>query len=133
MVLSYQRQVFDYRVTGNHGALCTQAKQQEPLERRQLAGIWSTLAPMPTARSEVAAAELNGKIYVFGGFGAGANMNEEYDPQANSWRHRAPIPQSAVLMAGSGRLTQFGLTTRRPIPGIRRLTCRLPGGHLAQQ
>ena len=105
LVLSYQEQVFDYRVTDNHAALCTQAQQQEPLERRPLAGIWSTLAPMPTPRSEVAAAELNGKLYVFGGFGAGANKNEEYDPDANSWRQRRPIPQgvdhaTAVSLAG---------------------------------
>ena len=56
LVLSHQGQAFDYRVTDNSGALCTQAQQQEPLERRPLAGIWSTLAPMPTPRSEVVAA-----------------------------------------------------------------------------
>jgi len=105
LVLSYQEKVFDYRVTGNDGALCTQAQQQEPLERRPLAGIWSTLAPMPTPRSEVAATELNGKIYVFGGFGAGATKNEQYDPEANTWRQRAPVPQrvdhaAAVSLAG---------------------------------
>lgn len=93
LVLSYQEQVFDYRVTDDHGALCTQARQRVPLERRPLAGIWSTLAPMPTPRSEVAAAKLNGKIYVFGGFGAGATKNEVYDPEANTWRQRTPIPQ----------------------------------------
>ena len=31
-------------------------------------GGWRTLAPMPTPRSEVAAAELNGEIYIAGGF-----------------------------------------------------------------
>ena len=105
LVLSYQEKVFDYRVTGNDGALCTQVQQQEPLERRPLAGIWSTLAPVPTPRSEVAATELNGKIYVFGGFGAGATKNEQYDPEANTWRQRTPVPQrvdhaAAVSLAG---------------------------------
>ena len=93
LVLLHQGQEFAYRVTDNHGALCTQPQQQEPLERRPLAGIWSSLAPMPTPRSEVAAAKLNEKIYVFGGFGAGATKNEEYDPQSNTWRNLAPIPQ----------------------------------------
>ena len=94
LVLSQREQEFDYRVTDDNGAqLCTQARQKEPLERRPLVGIWSALAPMPTPRSEVAAAELNGKIYVFGGFGAEATKNEEYDPQSNTWRRRAPIPQ----------------------------------------
>ena len=35
---------------------------------------------------------VNGKIYVFGGFGAGATANEEYDPSADSWSTRSPMP-----------------------------------------
>ncbi len=111
LLLSYQGQEFDYRVTDNHGALCTQSQQQEPLERRPLAGIWSTLAPMPTPRSEVAAAELDGKIYVFGGFGAGATKNEEYDLRANTWRERAPVPQGvdhAAAVALEGQIYLIG-------------------------
>ena len=111
LVVSHQEQEFDYRVTDNNGALCTQARQQEPLERRPLGGIWSALAPMPTPRSEVAAAELNGKIYVFGGFGAGATKNEEYDPQSNTWRRRAPIPQGvdhAAAVALGGKIYLIG-------------------------
>ncbi len=34
-----------------------------------------------------------GKIYVMGGFGAGATANEEYDPATNTWQKRAPIPR----------------------------------------
>ncbi len=111
LFLSYQGQELDYRVTDNIGALCTQAQHQEPLERRPLAGIWSTLAPMPTPRSEVAATELDGKIYVFGGFGTGATKNEEYDPQANTWRQRAPIPQGvdhAAAVAIGGEIYLIG-------------------------
>ena len=111
LVLFHQGQEFDYRVTDNSGELCTQAQQQEPLERRPLAGIWSTLAPMPTPRSEVAAAKLNGNIYVFGGFGTGATKNEEYDPQSNTWRQRAPIPQGvdhAAAVALGGKIYLIG-------------------------
>ena len=113
LVLSQREQEFDYRVTDNNGelSLCTQDRQQEPSERRPLAGIWSALAPMPTPRSEVAAAELNGKIYVFGGFGAGATKNEEYDPQSNTWRRRAPIPQGvdhAAAVALGGKIYLIG-------------------------
>ncbi len=32
-------------------------------------GQWVPLAPMPTARQEVAVAELNGRVFVIGGFG----------------------------------------------------------------
>src|SRR2546422_6075556 len=35
-------------------------------------GKWTSLAPMPTARQEVAVAELNGRVFVIGGFGPGA-------------------------------------------------------------
>ena len=59
--------------------------QTQTLEEQPLQGLWTTLAPMPTERSEVAAVDLDGKIYVFGGFGAGATANEEYDPSTNTW------------------------------------------------
>ena len=77
VVFRYEGQEFDYHIAGIHGLLCAQEQTQEPLDRQSLAGIWSRLAGLPTPRSEVAAAELNGKIYVFGGFGAGATANEE--------------------------------------------------------
>ena len=35
----------------------------------QVSGRWSTGAPMPSVRSEVAVAEVGGKVYVVGGFG----------------------------------------------------------------
>ncbi len=92
LVLSYQGLEFDYRVTDIHSLLCTQDQQQEPLSQRPLAGVWSRLASLPTPRSEVAAAELNGIVYVFGGFGPGATTNEEYDPTTDAWRQRSPIP-----------------------------------------
>ena len=111
LVLSYRGQEFDYRVTDTHSLLCTQAQQQEPLERQPLTGIWSRLAPLPTPRSEVASAELNGKIYVFGGFGPGATSNEEYDPTADTWRKRAPIPRGvdhAAAVSTGGTIYLIG-------------------------
>jgi hypothetical protein len=59
---------------------------------------WSTGAPMPTARSGVAAAVLDNKIYVIGGEGwvdeSGGvfRTNEAYDPKSNSWIEMAPMP-----------------------------------------
>lgn len=44
-------------------------------------GTWISRAPMPTSRTEVAAAELGGRIYVIGGFGQGGDLVEEYDPR----------------------------------------------------
>ena len=50
-------------------------------------GRWTELAPMPTARQEVAVAALGAQVWVIGGFGAGAEpvaTVERYDPASNS-------------------------------------------------
>ena len=57
----------------------------------QAQGRWTQAAPMPEERSEVAAASLNGKIYVAGGFGV-TQILWEYDIGANRWHKRAPLP-----------------------------------------
>lgn len=66
------------------------------------AGSWLTLAPAPSKRTEVAAATVGGKIYVAGGFSqpglsnlrtlAVSNTVEEYDPAADAWTTRMPLP-----------------------------------------
>lgn len=48
----------------------------------QGSGRWSAGAPMPSSRTEVAVAEVNGRIYVVGGFG-GERELEIYDPTAD--------------------------------------------------
>jgi N-acetylneuraminic acid mutarotase len=60
-------------------------------------GTWSTGAPMPTARSGIGAAALDGKIYVIGGegwdkYGGVFRANEAYDPQTNSWEEAPAMP-----------------------------------------
>jgi hypothetical protein len=63
-------------------------------ELRPGQGRWLTKAAIPTARSEVAVAEVNGKIYVLGGFAPqGQSVNEEYDPATDRWRSRAALPR----------------------------------------
>src|SRR5919109_1712571 len=57
-------------------------------------GKWQTRAPMPSSRTEVAAVELAGKIYVLGGYEKGGDLVEEYDPVKNSWRRRASLPRA---------------------------------------
>ena len=71
-------------------------------------GTWRTLAPMPTPRSEVAVAALDGRIYVVGGFEADGSPSarvEVYDPATNAWSEAAPLPEprhhtAAVAMGG---------------------------------
>jgi len=64
---------------------------------------WSTSAPMPTARSGIGAAVIDGKIYVIGGEGwvdesSGAmhtgvvHTNEAYDPKSDRWLEETPMP-----------------------------------------
>jgi N-acetylneuraminic acid mutarotase len=59
-------------------------------------GAWATKSPAPTKRTEVAAASLNGKIYVVGGFTKSiaftSALLEEYNPATDTWRERAPMP-----------------------------------------
>ena len=78
------------------------------------AGEWQTLAPMPSARQELATAVLNGKIYVIAGFdsgGASTSTVEAYNPASNSWASVQPIPiannhNNAAVAAG--KLYTFG-------------------------
>ncbi len=58
---------------------------------------WTTLAKMPTARSEMGAVYLDGRIYVPGGFGNNFQREAElvfevYDIATDSWERLANIP-----------------------------------------
>src|SRR5258705_1262515 len=59
----------------------------------QVTGSWTTGAPMPSARTEVAVAEVDGKIYVVGAFG-GERELEIYDSDVDRWSRGAPIPRA---------------------------------------
>jgi len=75
----------------------SESAQSEPNK-----GSWHTAASMPTKRTEVAAATLDGKIYVVGGFEKprlGNVMNfaitpsvEVYDSETDTWTSKAPLP-----------------------------------------
>jgi N-acetylneuraminic acid mutarotase len=66
---------------------------------------WRTLAPMPTPRSEVAAAAVGGKIYVAGGFladGSATTVVEVYDPATDKWDSIEPLPETRHHTAAVG-------------------------------
>src|SRR5262245_28745084 len=67
----------------------------------QATGRWTVAAPMPSARTEVAVAEVGGKIYVVGGFG-GERELEIYDPQTERWSRGAPITRALHHAAAVG-------------------------------
>jgi subtilisin family serine protease/N-acetylneuraminic acid mutarotase len=81
---------------------------------------WISRAPMPMPRSgHGAAMGANGKLYVIGGYrapaggsGAVVGLVEEYDPGANTWQVRTPMPTSrvypAVVATADGKILVIG-------------------------
>ena len=65
-------------------------------------GKWTKGAPMPSERSEVAVAALDGKVYVIGGFG-GQRELEIYDPASDHWDRGAPFPHAVHHPGAAGR------------------------------
>jgi len=66
-------------------------------------GTWTTAAPAPTQRTEMAAAAIDGKVYVVGGFNK-PNLNNAlkfaisdevtvYDTAADSWSLTTSLPE----------------------------------------
>jgi N-acetylneuraminic acid mutarotase len=87
---------------------------------------WAKKKNMPLPSHHVALAELNGKIYVMGGFvlpssGAPAwtpiDNAWEYDPAADSWKALAPLPTkrgSPVAAAVDGKIYVIGGAATHP-------------------
>ena len=78
--------------------------------------IWKTKSPMPTARDDLAAAVVDGKIYAMGGYtppnlppgtftlrGSKEPLGtvEEYDPSTDSWRTVADMPTARCDLAAA--------------------------------
>src|ERR1700688_4006842 len=76
-------------------------------------GTWTTKAPMPAIRGEVASVVFENKLYAIGGNVAGNAVprNEEYDPATDRWRSRAPMPVARDhlgLALVNGKIYTFG-------------------------
>ena len=115
VVLFHGGKQYDYRVAGSIVVLCALQEFKVAGEVDLPEGFWSRLAALPTARSEVAAAVVDGlvccKVYVFGGFGNGATANEEYDVATDTWTKREPIPtrvDHAAAVSFEGKVYLIG-------------------------
>lgn len=55
---------------------------------------WATKAPIPTARTSLRAAGINGLLYVVGGHNGVRDVPtfDRYDPGANVWASLPPLP-----------------------------------------
>lgn len=78
-----------------------------------VAGAWTEGAPMPTARSEMPAAALDGIIYVPGGLGTMRTLGtfEAFDPGTGSWRALPELPEPvhhSGVAAADGRVFVSG-------------------------
>jgi DNA-binding CsgD family transcriptional regulator/N-acetylneuraminic acid mutarotase len=77
-------------------------------------GEWTTLAPKPTAVSEIQAAVLGGLVYVPGGrlaSGAASSRLEIYNPRLDAWETGPDLPSALsayALTAHEGKLYLFG-------------------------
>ena len=84
----------------------------------ELGGTWAAGPPLPTPRGEVAAAVLDGRLYVAGGFGdprgSHSRAFEAFDPATSSWKELALLPEGrdhAALTALDSRLYLTGGNT----------------------
>ena len=102
---------------------CTTSKETTP-EDSTLGGTWTTRAPLLEANSEMAVAELAGRIYVFGGYPSSrqtVNTVQIYDSGSDSWSYGEPLRVGAgvhgvvVEQQGAVRVQSVGsvLTVRR--------------------
>lgn len=76
-------------------------------------GTWEILPPTPTARTEVAVVNHQGKIYLIGGFTPKgiSDQVEVYDPKAKSWSTVAPLPyprHHTTAVSTNGRIYVIG-------------------------
>jgi N-acetylneuraminic acid mutarotase len=77
-------------------------------------GTWSTHAPLPTPRQEVAVATVEDRIVVAGGFGPHAEpvaTVDAYRPTTNTWETLTPLPapvHHAAAVSVNGRLFVIG-------------------------
>jgi len=83
---------------GLAGVACSPADAPEPSPSAPpvgTGGSWAQAAPLREARQEVGVAELQGRIYVVGGYRADqstASTVEVYDPATDTWSFAAPMP-----------------------------------------
>ena len=86
----------------------------EPSPTSVQAGQWQELSPLPSARSEVVAVALEGKVFVIGGLTPDPGVTsrvEVYDPAEDSWSEVAELPvplHHAAAAVVAGRLYVVG-------------------------
>jgi N-acetylneuraminic acid mutarotase len=95
-----------------HACFCSSPSWDAPRLRVSLRGPWTRAAPIPTARSELAATALEGRIYVAGGiaqWGTTAAF-EAYDPTKDRWEALPPLPEAVHHLAAAATNERIYIT-----------------------
>jgi hypothetical protein len=78
----------------NSGGIYSMNEMYDPLTN-----TWTTMTPDPQNRLACGIGVANGKIYLIGGWirpgappGEPTSLNEEYDPETDTWTTKAPMP-----------------------------------------
>ena len=80
---------------------------------------WEQRAPMPTARSGIAAAVLEGRIFVFGGEAPTGTFNQvdAYDPRSNGWSSHARMSTARHGLGAAAVAGRIYVVSGGPTPG----------------
>jgi N-acetylneuraminic acid mutarotase len=99
--------------------------EYEPCLDDPSACIWSKCSSLLEGRAGSCAAELDGKIYLLGGFGSGAldntDLNTVFDPVTKTWETRKSMDTSRALLAAAavdGRIYAIGGGYPQPIAKV---------------
>jgi N-acetylneuraminic acid mutarotase len=80
---------------------------------------WRRIADLPTARSGITAAEIGGRIYVFGGEGGDGTFpqNEAYEPAHQTWQAMALMPTARHGLGSAVMDGRIYVISGGPTPG----------------
>ena len=80
---------------------------------------WEARAPLPTARSGIAAAVLDGRMFVFGCEAPGGTFHqvEAYDGRSNGWSSHARMPTARHGLGAAVVAGRIYVISGGPTPG----------------
>jgi N-acetylneuraminic acid mutarotase len=102
------------RVDGNYSRNLAANETYDPVTDR-----WEARAPLPTARSGIAAAVLDGRMFVFGGEGPSGTFPqaEAYDGRNNGWSNHARMPTARHGLGAAAVAGRIYVISGGPTPG----------------
>ena len=102
------------RIDGNYSRNLTANEAYDPATNR-----WEQRAPMPTARSGIAAAVLAGRMFVFGGEAPSGTFNqvEAYDSKGNGWSRYARMLTARHGLGAAAIAGRIYVISGGPTPG----------------